>query len=256
MNDFNYYEQPLNERIRSFLRLEKLFKRYFIHLQHGTIWDHPIAIQSINDLIAFTTRSDIKLEALKELERQHIKLERLSKRPQIDHAQLDALLSKQNNIIAKLQSTSGQSGQELQSIELLNAIRQKNSVPGSICDFDLPAYRYWLTRPEIERKQHLEEWFAPFDMLSTAVSLILDVLRQSTIDTNEVAQSGFFQKSLDSNQVVQLLRIHVDEGALYFPEISAGKHRFSIRFLSNEEPQQRPEQYKDDINFKLSMCNI
>ena len=256
MNDITYYEQPLNERIRSFLRLEKLFNQYAFHLQHGSVWDHPIAIQSINDLIAFTTRSDIKLEALKELERQHIKLERLAKRPQIDHAQLDALLDKQNNVITVLQANTGQLGHELQSVELLNAIRQKNSVPGCICDFDLPAYQYWLSRPEAERKQHLEEWFAPFEMLMTAIRLILDVLRQSTVDTEEIASSGFFQKSLDSNQVVQLLRIRVEDGATYFPEISAGKHRFSIRFLSNVMPQQRPEQYKDDITFKLSMCNI
>ena len=215
--DYQIYEQPINERIRSFLRLEKLFNQFSFHMQRGSVWDHPVAIQSISDLLAFTTRSDIKLEALKEIERQHIKLERLSKRPQVDHAQLDVLLAKQTEIIHQLQSSSGQLGQELQSIELLTTIRQKSSVPGCICDFDLPAYQYWLKRSETERKQHLKEWYEPFIILESAVSIILDVLRQSTIDTEETASGGFFQKSLDSNQAIQLLRIHIQNDKDYFP---------------------------------------
>ena len=254
--DYQIYEQPISERIRSFLRLEKLFNQFSFHLQQGSIWDHPIAIQSISDLLAFTTRSDIKLEALKEIERQHIKLERLSKRPQVDHEQLDALLAKQTDIISQLQSSSGQLGQELHTIELLTTIRQKSSVPGCICDFDLPAYQHWLALPEIERKQHLVKWYEPFTVLEDAVRIILDVLRQSSVDIEETATSGFFQKSLGANQAIQLLRIHVEDNNGYFPEISAGKHRFSVRFLTNIDPQQRPEQCKDDIKFNLSMCNI
>ena len=254
--EYQVYEQPINERIRSFLRLEKLFKQFSFHVQRGSVWDHQVAIQSISDLLAFTTRNDIKLEALKEIERQHIKLERLSKRPQVDHAQLDELLNKQTNIISQLQASSGQLGHELQTIELLTTIRQKNSVPGCICDFDLPAYQYWLNRPETERKQHLEQWYEPFTILENAVYIILDVLRQSTVDIEETAAGGFFQKNLDSNQAIQLLRIHIEDNKDYFPEISAGKHRFSVRFLTNVDARQRPEQCKEDIKFQLSMCNI
>ena len=76
MSEFHIYEQPLNEKVRSFLRLEKLFHQYHFHLQHGSEWNNRIAIDSILELLAFTTRSDIKLEILKELERQYGRLER------------------------------------------------------------------------------------------------------------------------------------------------------------------------------------
>ena len=256
MSEHQIYEQPLNERIRSFLRLEKLFNQFSFHMNQGTAWDHPIAIQSLSDLIAYTTRSDIKLEALKEIERQHIKLDRLSKRPQIDHEQLGSLLVTQSAIIKQLQSSSGQIEQELQSVVLLSMIRQKSSVPGCICDFDLPAYQHWLQRSDNYRKDCLEKWHKPFIVLENAVDIILNVLRQSTIDSDETAESGFFQKSLDSNQAIQLLRITINRDSNYFPEISAGKHRFSIRFLTNSDPQNRPDQSKEDIPFKLSMCSI
>ena len=256
MTELNTYEQPTNERIRAFLRLEKLFQQYNFHLEQGSNWNNAIAIDSINELLAFTSRTDVKLEILKELERQHTRLERLSKRSQIDQSQLDSLLNKQKKLITELQSIKGQLGQSTQSVELLSAIRQKNSVPGCICDFDLPVYQHWQSLPEQNRKTHIIKWFEPFSILDRSILLILDVLRHSVEKTNETAVNGFFQKSIDTNQTIQLLRINIEAGSDYYPEISAGKHRFSIRFMKNEDPLKRPEQCNEDISFKLNMCTI
>lgn len=256
MIENHVYEQPLNEKVRAFLRLEKLFQQYAFHLKHGSDWNNRVAIESILEILAFTTRSDIKLEVLKELERQHTRLIRLSKRPQIDQSQLSSVLKNIQKRIGELQAVSGQVGQETKSVELLTAIAQKSSVPGSICDFDLPALKHWLTLPKDKRQKHIEKWFQPFGHLDRAVQLILDVLRHSAEDTEEVAQNGFFQKSLDTNQAVQLLRISIPSDGLCYPEISAGKHRFSVRFMKNDDPSIRPEQCQEDVEFKLMMCAI
>ena len=256
MTDYHVYEQPLNEKIRTFLRLEKIFQEYSFHLKHGSDWNNRVAIDSILEILTYTTRSDIKLEVLKELERQHTRLERLSKRPQIDQSQLSSVLKNIQKRIGELQAQSGQLGQATKNIELLSAIAQKNSLPGSICDFDLPALKHWLTLPKDKRQKDIEKWFQPFAHLERAVQLILDVLRHSTEDTDEIAQNGFFQKSLDTNQAILLLRISMPKESLCYPEISAGKHRFSVRFMKNDDPALRPEQCKDDVNFKLRMCAI
>ena len=256
MTALHTYEQPTNERTRSFLRLEKLFDQFDYHIKQGTTWDNPLAIEAINELLAFTSRGDIKLEILKELERQHARLERLSRRPQIDQTQLSSLLRKQKELVAELKTTQGQPGQSIQNVELLLAIRQKSSVPGRICDFDLPVYRYWLTRPVDVRNAQLEQWFEPFRILERSIRLILDVLRHSVESTEELAEHGFFQKSLDTNQLVQLLSISIPADSPYYPEISAGKHRFSIRFMTNDNPAERPEQCTRDIQFHLRMCTI
>jgi cell division protein ZapD len=256
VTDFLAYEQPLNERIRSFLRLEALFNKFAFHVKHGSVWDNPAAIDVILDMLSFTTRSDFKIEAIKELEKQHGRLERLMRRPQIDQSQLDSVLGQQIGLIEKLKSLSGQLGQDIQTVELLSAIRQKNSVPGCICDFDLPVYKYWLTQPEDVRRAHLMQWFAPFRILEEAIDLILHVLRQSVNETEQIAHKGFYQQALDTNVAVQMLRISVSAGANYYPEISAGKHRFSLRFLTNNNPDTRPEQTTDDISFRLSICSV
>ena len=257
MTDYYFYEQPLNEKVRAFLRLEKLFQQYAFHLKHGSDWNNRVAIDSILEILAYTTRSsDIKLEVLKELERQHTRLERLSKRPQIDQAQLSSILKNIQQRIGELQAQSGQPGKETKSIELLTTIAQKSSVSGSICDFDLPALKHWLTLARDKRQKHIEKWFQPFAHLDRAVQLILDILRHSAEDTDEIAHNGFFQKSLDTNQAIQLLRISIPTGSAYYPEISAGKHRFSVRFMKNDDPAMRPEQCKEDVSFKLEMCAI
>jgi cell division protein ZapD len=256
VTETHVYEQPLNEKVRAFLRLEKLFQQYAFHLKHGSDWNNRVAIDSILEILAYTTRSDIKLEVLKELERQHTRLERLSKRPQIDQSQLASVLKNIQKRMGELQAISGQVGQDTKNVELLTAIAQKSSVPGSICDFDLPALKHWLTLPKDKRQKHIEKWFQPFGHLDRAVQLILDVLRHSAEGTEEVAHSGFFQKSLDTNQAIQLLRISVPDNVLCYPEISAGKHRFSVRFMKNEDPSLRPEQCQDDVSFKLKMCAI
>ena len=256
MTEIHVYEQPLNEKVRAFLRLETLFQQYAFHLKHGSDWNNRVAIDSILEILAYTTRSDIKLEVLKELERQHSRLERLSKRPQIDQSQLTSVLKNIQKRVGELQAISGQVGQDTKNVELLTAIAQKSSVPGSICDFDLPALKHWLTLPKEQRQKHIEKWFQPFGHLDRAVQLILDVLRHSAEDTEEIAENGFFQKSLDTNQAIQLLRISVPDNVLCYPEISAGKHRFSVRFMKNEDPAMRPEQCQDDVSFKLKMCSI
>lgn len=256
MSDYHVYEQPLNEKVRSFLRLEKLFQEYSFHLKHGSGWNNRIAMDCILQILAFTTRSDVRLEVLKELERQYSRLERLTKRPQIDQSQLTSLLEKIQSRIDELQSISGQVAQKTKNVELLSNIAQKSSVPGSICDFDLPTLKHWLTLPKETRTKHIEQWFKPFAHLDRSVELILDVLRNSTEQTDEIAQNGFFQISLDTNQAIQLLRISIPKNSSCYPEISAGKHRFSIRFMSNDDPAVRPEQCKEDIEFKLKMCVI
>jgi len=256
VNNELVYEQPLNEKIRAFLRLEKLFQQYNFHLKHGSDWNNMIAINSIIEIMTFTTRSDIKLEALKELERQHTRLESLAQRPQIDQTQLSAILKNIHKRIGELQSISGNLGQETKNSELISAITQKNSVPGSICDFDLPALKHWLNQPKETRQKNVEKWFRPFSHLDRAIQLILDVIRHSAEDITEIASNGFYQKTLDSNQSIQLLRITVPNDSPYYPEISGGKHRFSVRFMRNNDPSSRPEQCQENVEFKLQMCVI
>ena len=254
MSEQLIFEQPLNERIRTFLRLEHLFSQFYQHLQHDSAWDTHSAVKAILDLQSMVTRGDIKRETIKELERQNSNLQAFIEIPDINHGRLSLLIDEQKKCIEGLHAISGNIGQTLQQNELLNSIRQRVTVPGGLCDFDLPVYSHWLNQSFEIRKQVLEEWFSPFITLKNAIDLILQVIRDSTDSIDEIAEGGFFQRNLEANQSCLLIRVILPSSSNIFPEISAGKHRFSIRFLKTQNPAHRPEQENQDVAFKLACC--
>ena len=63
------YEQPLNERMRSFLRLEHLFNLIEFRSQEHFEWDCRNTLESLLEINDLLSRSDLKAELIKELER-------------------------------------------------------------------------------------------------------------------------------------------------------------------------------------------
>lgn len=247
------FEQPLNERIRTFLRMEYLFDQFEQHMQHSSPWDTHSAVKAIIDILGMVSRSDIKRETIKELERQIANLRAFTEIPNINHGKLHQLIEQQTHCLNELHGISNL-GHGLQQNELLNAIRQRRSVPGGLCDFDLPVYSYWLNQSFEHRQNILQEWFSPFVILNTSIRLVLQVIRDSAAASDQIAEGGFFQKNMESSQACMLIRVLLPETANIFPEISAGKHRFSIRFLKTQNPAFRPEQEMLDVHFQLACC--
>ena len=69
-----------------------------------------------------------------------------------------------------------------------------------------------------------------------------------------VALGGFHQQSLEAGATCQLIRIHLPSEARLFPEISAGRHRFTARFLEQPKTTARPTQTARDVEFGLQCC--
>jgi len=250
------YEQPLNERIRSLLRLEFLFRQMEHALAGSSSWDSRVALQGLFDILALTGRNEFKGELLKELERHAATLNRLRQTPAI---QLDML----NNVLAEIGSTIGRIHRldtmaldEVRQIDFLRAIHKRSQVPGGTCRFDLPALYHWLQCDLTIRDRHLREWLAPFLPLQEAVALILRIIRESAIFQPETAARGFFQRSLDPNLPNQLIRVELPSDGSLFPGISAGRHRFTIYFLEQPDPNCRATQSQADIEFELACCVI
>jgi len=248
------YEQPLNERIRTFLRLEFLFKNVDMALKSDAEIQSRDAINGLLSILSVFDRSDLKQEIIKELERLVATLSALENSPGVDKQALDALLTELDSIIDSLHLKKSAIGQDLRENDFLYSIRQRSSIPGGTCDFDLPAYHYWLEHTSNEQqKQQLLEWFKQFSNARSAIDMTLKLIRGSTGFSKQTASAGFYQHSLDNNQSNQLIRIKVPEDASYFPEISGGKHRFTVRFMQFDI-KQRPQQVSEDIDFSLCCC--
>ena len=248
------YEFPLNERIRVFIRLEKLFLQLDHFLAGNTVWDKRAAINILLDILMIFGRNDLKSEILKELDRHATTLNLISNSEGVNTPKLEKILQELDRISKDLYAASGKIGIAVMESDLFQSISQRSSIPGGSCSFDLPEFHYWLEQDESNKLKDLDRWTRPFNTIKTAIDLILSFIRESSVPKAYIAEAGFFQLSLDQNQPYQLLRISLDRSIPGFAEISGGKHRFSIRFLASSSDGNRPIQCNDKIPFNLTCC--
>ncbi len=247
------YEHPLNERTRSLLRLEHLFEQTEFHMPQPEIWNTRAAIDGLLGITNIFLRSDLKGDLIKEVDRYRKALERLGQNQTVDIERLDDILDTLGDIYSKLQGSTGSPGHKMRRNEFLMDIMQRSSIPGGNCAFDLPYFHYWLQKPAEEREGQLREWMGIYVDFQEAVKIILTLIRDSTSATEEVAKDGFFQQTLDPQVPTQMIRVFTRYGVDYFPEISGGRHRFTVRFMGAAR-DARPAQRKEDIPFLLARC--
>lgn len=252
-----FFEQPLNERVRILLRIEHLIKKldYFKGLNNDTASYH--AILAVLEITALVERGDVKQEIIKELERQHKVLSALMVHKGVDKSRLELTLSKLKHALNSMHGLDGKLGSHLKKIDFLLTIKQRASIPGGSCDFDLPELRFWLNLDHKARLKDIERWSAKYYQIYEVLALALNIIRDSGHPEKVIANKGFFQEALDPAQPNQLLRIQLPADCPCFPEISAGKHRYSIRFLqSSHTTDQIPVQFKQDMEFQLFRCSL
>ena len=250
------YEQPIGERVRLFLRIEKLFARARHHLQENTIWDAHALIGTLIDIINLTSRGDIRGDVMKEIERQHLSLKRHQDLSDaIDQQRLNDVLEKQASLIERLHSVPTPLGSHLKSDVLFNMIQQRFSVANGSIDFDIPSYSHWTMLPASVRQATLKRWLEPFQPVEEAAKFALQLIRQSADRERKTAENGFYDQAIETHYPVQLIRVIVAGKDNVYPEVSAGKHRLSVRFFDFNE-QTRPVQTRESIAFTLVKCGI
>ena len=250
------YEQPLNERIRTFLRLEYLFKQASYHLPRESEWDSRATLTCILEILDIFGNTNLKSETLKELERHSASMKRHEQNPDIDHAQLSSLLSEISTRMDGMHQVNGQIANQLKASEFLVSIRKRCAIPGGTCDFDLPAFHYWLKQPSKNRTRDLALWLGHFDAIGQAIQLILQLTRNSTAMQLTLASGGVYQRTLDPNRPCQLVRIALSSDLPYFAELSGGRHRFTARFMMFPDAAARAKQTDQDVEFELACCVI
>jgi len=248
------YEHPLNERVRTWLRIEDLYARVTHFVNQTAGHSHHVALVTLFELMEVVGRADLKSDLLQELERQRQALEHLRGNPAVDESVLVGILEEIEYTSRQLHSASGKAGQDLRENEWLMSIKQRAAIPGGSCEFDLPFYHYWLHQaPEI-RQRDLHVWTAPFQMVQMAANIILRLLRESGRGINVVAQQGSFQQML-AGRTAQLIKVTVHDDLHCIPEISANKYALNVRFIAIDG-MVRSKTCEHDVPFELTFCNL
>jgi cell division protein ZapD len=249
------YEHPLNERIRTLMRLEDLYRRALFFTAEATPADHHAALTALFEIVDVAGRADLKADILQELERQRQLLAPLRHNPAIEATALNDLLAEIDAAAGKLLAQTGKVGQQIRDNEWLMAIKQRTGIPGGACEFDLPAYHHWLNLEPVARQRDLQTWLAPLLPIFAGLSIILRLLRDNGKTSSHTAYHGVFQLMLTTAKIAQLLRLSLARDLPCVPEISANKYALNIRFVG-VAGMDRGSVYDGDVEFDLMFCNL
>ncbi len=249
-----FYEQPLSERMRTFLRLEFLFRQLCYNSELETNWAARATISTLLEIMAILSRGDVRSEVHKEIDLQLATLERFQNEPGVDGGRLDTLV--RNLTASRDQVTATGTGylQPLKDCGFLSAIKHRSAIPGGTCEFDLPEYSHWLRQPFARRLEDIDTWINAIRPLCEAVCELLWLIRESAQPVDIVAEGGMYQHAVQRDVKCQLLRVSLPAGSTLFPEISGSQHRFTVRFLDWSTIDSRAIQTNRDVAFQLSIC--
>lgn len=248
------YEFPLNEKIRTLLRLEDLFARFEYFIERAHTIDHHAALLTLFEIFDVACRADLKSELLQEMERQKRYLSSLHNNPAIFEDALDLILAEIDAALANLFAMTGKIGQSMRENEWLMGIKQRAAIPGGTCEFDLPSYHYWRQQDVEVRRASLRAWLTPFMPIQVGLKIILKLLRENGKTRHYTAQQGTFQQ-MQGGHVAQILHVQLDEKLACIPEISANKYAINIRFITANYAA-KSTQFEQDVPFELTFCSL
>ncbi len=241
------FEYPLNEKMRTWLRIEFLLKQLsecqplVNHLSTLTFF------RNLAELLDVFERGELRTDILKELERQQQKLRQWSEIPGVDISRVEALSSNLKKR-AEILMAAPRMGQLLRENRLIGLVRQRLSIPGGCCNFDLPTLHIWLHIEQNIRDQQVAEWMASLAPIQDALALVLELIRQAGTFRNHTSLNGFFQ---DNAEDADLLRLQIQLSASLYPQVSGHKSRYAIRFMPlDSERGEVPAR----LDFELACC--
>ena len=248
------YEYPLNERIRTLLRLEDLFRRAHHFLEKGSPLEHHVSLLTLFEILEVAGRAELKSDLLQELERQKQMLLSLRSNPDISESALKQVIADVEHSSAALFAMAGKIGQHLRENEWLMSIKQRTGIPGGACEFDLPSYHFWRHRDGAARSGDLASWIAPLLPIRDGSAIVLKLLREGGKPSKQVAHQGLFSQILGGKQS-QMVRIRLPQDSRFIPEISANKYALNVRF-SSFGTEGRPRACDANVEFELIFCNL
>lgn len=244
------YEHPLNERVRTLLRLEFLLAQLEQHKDVKSTANILPFFKTIFECIEVLERNDVRPILTTQLDVLEKSLVRWSAHPEVLDSSLQDKLQEAVCLQTKV-ANMNKACQQLKEDKFLASLRARISVAGGAVDYDLPQFHYWRLKKENERQADVEEWYNILEPIHKALNFALLFLRESSSFVLLKAENGFYQDSCAEQ--VSLLRIRYDLSKGIFPTVSGSKHRYSISFMAPDKASVKTS-VNDNIEFELSSC--
>lgn len=242
----HYFEHPLNEKTRIYLRVEALLNQLDVAAQFSDDMQHLIFYRSLFDLLEIFEQIQLKSELAKDIEKQRLAYRSWLNVEGVDQEMLQNVLNEVDTVHSDLMGAE-RFGQSLKEDRFLSAIRQRFNLPGGSCCFDLPALHHWLHLPMNKKQSDANQWLSTLRPLAEALKLWLKLTRETGHFRAILANAGFYQSDADE---ANILRLEIPMQFGVYPMISGHKNRFAIKFIEFESGQASVA----NVEFQLAVC--
>nr|WP_301334627.1 cell division protein ZapD [Variovorax dokdonensis] len=247
------YEYPFNERIRTYLRLEHLFRRLGELVPSDSPLLHHYALVTIFEIMDVSARADLKSDVMRDLDKHKSVFASYRGNPAISEEVLEQVIGQLERNFNTLNAATGKAGQGLTENEWLMSIRSRANIPGGTCEFDLPAYYAWQHHSPAERRADIERWASTLAPMAESIYLLLKLLREADVPYKVMSSGGQYQQTLPQGRSFQLLRLRIDPALGLIPEISGNRLMVSVRLMRHGS-DDRLHATNDDASFELTLC--
>ncbi|MGK2889786.1 MAG: cell division protein ZapD [Candidatus Malihini olakiniferum] len=241
------FKYPLNEKTRTWLRLEALLQQLHEHHSWSDTGSALAFSRAIVDLLDVLERGDIRTELLKELERQQQKLLQWSDVPGVGHDRIHVLRQRLKQLAAVLMSTPRME-QFLREDKLIGMVRQHLIIPSGCCSFGVPTLHLWLHQPQSKKQHVIDTCLHSLSPLKNSLDQVLELIHHSGVFRVQTSLNGFFQ---DNAVDTDLIRLQLAIEYQLYPQVSSHKSHYAIGFLPlDSENEQVPAR----LSFELACC--
>ena len=256
MNEYIIYEQPTAENIRNFLKCEYLYEKYNSTLAQEDIWGIKSSISTLLEMSDFCQRINLKIELLKELEKNILYLDDLKNNDFIDFAKHDNFLTEIKRCIANLNDINSSPSKSIVDNDFLMQIKNKLHIPAGDNFFDMPSYLNLLSSNKSSIVDIINLWCLPFNPLFEYSKIILDIKRRNAKFEIFTSSKSFFEKKLDKVTKIDLVRIKLKKNINIFPDISVNRQNINVIFKTSYGDNRLSKAISDNIEFELSLSGI
>ena len=247
------YELPINERLRTFMRVEFLYKRLKYSLKNDDTWALRSSINTLLEIYSILSRTDVRREILFDLDRYIFQMTKYQDDPMVDRE-----VAKEKNLqLENLRNDLDVIGtgylKKIRDIEFVDSLLHRHTLPGGRAEFDMPKYKFWLDSGITRTRRDIKEWVGVIKPVCDSIYQIIWLLRESSEAISTVAINGLYNHQIERNSQISLVRIFLSNNNV-FPEISGGKHLISIRFLNWAKTDEGTTQANKNVRFKISLC--
>ena len=249
-NQVSLYEEPVQEKIRKFIKIEFLLNKIYYFKSKDNKSENYIALLALCELYEILSRSDIKSELIREIETQNSYFQTIKEMPQADSNKLNSVLEKQNLLLKLIYNIESNYLDYLEHDILFKTI-----LKNCFTQLQPASIEFWLSRDILIRETQIDLWLEPLVFIKRSIDFILEVIRKSGRFEDRMAEKGFFIEKLDPKKNILLIRVTLTSDLYYYPQISVGKQRLTIMFMTKDDKNNLVP-HQEDLNFILTTCSL